>query len=202
LAGHGGPRPASDGRPYTVGYFARICPEKGLHTLAEAFRLLRQTPRAPLCRLRVSGWLGENQRPYLRGIEQRLKEAGLADDFEHVESPDHASKVRFLQTLDVLSVPTSYREPKGLYVLEALANGVPAVQPRHGSFPELIEATGGGLLVNPEDPEDLARSLRQLMENVAHRDELGRKGKEAVHQRFHAARMAQETVEVYQDHVR
>jgi glycosyltransferase involved in cell wall biosynthesis len=57
-------------------------------------------------------------------------------------------------------VPTSYREPKGLYVLEALANGVPVVQPKHGSFPELIEATGGGLLVNPEDPQDHARSLR------------------------------------------
>jgi glycosyltransferase involved in cell wall biosynthesis len=201
LAGHGGPRPANDGRPCTVGYFARICPEKGLHTLAEAFRILRQTPGAPSCRLRVSGWLGENYRSYLEGIQRRLKDAGLAQDFEYVKSPDHASKVRFLQSLDVLSVPTRYREPKGLYVLEALANGVPVVQPRHGSFPELIKATGGGLLVNPEDAEDLARSLRQLLENLVHREELGRKGKEAVQQRFHAARMAQETVAVYQNHL-
>jgi len=201
LAGHGGPRPPSNGRPPTVGYFARICPEKGLHTLAEAYRILRQTPGAPPYQLRVSGWLGENQRPYLHGIQQRLKEAGLAEDFEHIEAPDHASKVHFLQSLDVLSVPTSYREPKGLYVLEALANAVPVVQPRHGSFPELIEATGGGLLVNPEDPEDLARSLRQLLDNLTHREELGRKGKEAVHQRFHAARMAQETVAIYQEYL-
>ena len=34
--------PARDGAPLTVGYFARICPEKGLHLLAEAFRLLKQ----------------------------------------------------------------------------------------------------------------------------------------------------------------
>jgi glycosyltransferase involved in cell wall biosynthesis len=201
LAGHGGARPTRDGRPSTLGYFARICPEKGLHTLAEAFRLLRQTPGAPSCRLRVSGWLGENQRAYLHGIQQRLAGAGLAQDFEYLDAPDHASKVHFLQSLDVLSVPTSYREPKGLYVLEALANSVPVVQPRHGSFPELIEATGGGLLVNPEDPEDLACSLRVLLENVAHREELGRKGKEAVYQRFHAARMAQETVAIYQKHL-
>jgi glycosyltransferase involved in cell wall biosynthesis len=201
LAGHGGPRPARDGSPPTLGYFARICPEKGLHTLAEAFRILRQTPGAPPCRLRASGWLGENQRAYLQGIQQRLADAGLAQDFEHVDAPDHASKVDFLQSLDVLSVPTTYREPKGLYVLEALANAVPVVQPRHGSFPELIEATGGGLLVNPEDPDDLARSLRQLLENLAHREELGRKGKEAVHQRFHATRMAEETVATYQDYL-
>jgi glycosyltransferase involved in cell wall biosynthesis len=201
LAGHGGPRPARDGRPPTLGYFARICPEKGLHTLAEAFRILRQTPGAPSCRLRAAGWLGENQRSYLQGIQQRLADAGLSQDFEHIDAPDHASKVRFLQSLDVLSVPTSYREPKGLYILEALANGVPVVQPRHGSFPELIEATGGGLLVNPEDPEDLAQSLHQLFENLAHREELGRKGKEAVHQRFHAARMAEETAAIYRQYV-
>jgi glycosyltransferase involved in cell wall biosynthesis len=201
LQGHGGSRPAENGRPFTVGYFARICPEKGFHVVAEAFRLLRQTPGTPPCRLRVSGWLGDNNRAYFDGIRKQLAVAGLAGDFEHVESPDHPGKVRFLQSLDVLSVPTVYREPKGLYVLEALANGVPVVQPRHGSFPELIEATGGGLLVTPEDPADLARALRQLMDNPGHRAELGRKGQDAVFDRFHADRMAQETADVYSRYV-
>src|SRR5204863_4022784 len=113
--------------------------------------------------------LGDNNRAYFEDIRRRLTDAGLSEHFEHVDSPDHASKVRFMQSIDVLSVPTTYREPKGLYVLEALANGVPVVQPRHGAFPELIEATGGGLLVNPDDPEDLARGLRPLLENPAHR---------------------------------
>ena len=117
--------------------------------LVDAFLRLRRIGGAPSCLLRVSGWLGENNRAYYNEQQRRIEEAGLADSFEHVESPDHASKVRFLQSLDVLSVPTTYREPKGLYVLEALANGVPVVQPRHGSFPELIEATQGGLLVEP-----------------------------------------------------
>jgi glycosyltransferase involved in cell wall biosynthesis len=201
LQGHGGPRPSAEGRPFTIGYFARICPEKGLHVLAEAFCLLRAIPGVPPCRLRVSGWLGENNRPYLDGIRQMLTNAGLASDFEFVESPDHQGKVRFLQSLDVLSVPTVYREPKGLYVLEALANGVPVVQPRHGSFPELIEATGGGLLVNPEDPADLARGLGRLLDNPAHREELGKKGQAAVFDRFHADRMARETAEVYSRYV-
>jgi glycosyltransferase involved in cell wall biosynthesis len=197
LAGHGGPR-APGGSPHTIGYFARICPEKGLHLLAEAFRILRQTPGVPASRLRVSGWLGENNRPYFEEIRGKITAWGLADDFVYVESPDHAGKVRFLQGLDVLSVPTTYREPKGLYVLEALANGVPVVQPRHGSFPELIEATGGGLLVNPEDPADLARGLRQLLEDAALRDELGRRGREAVHRDFHAGRMAEKSLAVFQ----
>ena len=201
LAGHGAPRPREP-RPFTIGYFARICPEKGLHVLAEAFHLLRQTPGTEGCRLHISGWLGANNRAYFEDIQQKLKQRGLDDHFLHVESPDHESKVRFLQGIDVLSVPTTYREPKGLYVLEALANGVPVVQPHHGSFPELVEATGGGLLVKPEDPHDLARALRQLFDNPVHREELGRKGKEAVHARFHADRMAAETVAIYGQYVR
>lgn len=207
LAGHGGPRPPLDpppngggtreGRPFTIGYFARICPEKGLHVLTEAFHRFKQTPGTEQCRLHVSGWLGGNHHDYFADVRQKLKQRGLEEHFLHVESPDHESKVRFFHSIDVLSVPTTYREPKGLYVLEALANGVPVVQPRHGSFPELVEATGGGLLVQPDDPHDLARALRQLFDNPAHRDELGRKGKEAVHARFHAERMASETAAIY-----
>jgi glycosyltransferase involved in cell wall biosynthesis len=201
LKGHGGTRPARDGVAFTIGYFARICPEKGLHTLVEAFRLLKQTPGLPPCRLRISGWLGENNRAYFEDLQRKLRDGGLADQVDHVPAPDHAGKVKFMHEIDVLSVPTSYREPKGLYVLEALANGVPVVQPRHGSFPELVEATGGGLLVNPKDPADLARGLRRLLEDPQQREELGRRGRDAVWQRFTAEAMARTTAAVYGKYV-
>ena len=194
-----GPSPAKQRegseRP-VIGYFARIAPEKGLHLLADAFILLRKSPGAPAARLRFSGWLGNHNKPYLAGIRQKLADAGLAADVEHVVSPTHADKVRFLQSIDVLSVPAPYREPKGLYVLEALAHGVPVVQPRHGSFPELIEMTGGGLLATPDDPADLANALRRLLDDPALRRELGDKGKAAVNERFTAERMARDTIEV------
>ena len=99
-----------------------------------------------------AGWARTNGLTWTKIRQAQLKEADLGDHFEHIDCPDHASKVRFLHGIDVLSVPTTYREPKGLYVLEALANGVPVVQPRHGSFPELIEATGGGIARQPRRP--------------------------------------------------
>lgn len=200
LKGHGG-QMGRDGRPFTIGYFARVCPEKGLHVLAEAFSLLRQQPGVPPCRLRVSGWLGENNRRYFDDIRNTLEAKGLANDFEYMECPDHASKVRFLQSLDVLSVPTTYREPKGLYVLEAWANGVPVVQPRHGSFPELIEMTQAGYLVEPENPADLARTLERLVKQPKELREMGAKGKAAVEQFFTAERMARETVEMFRKYL-
>src|SRR5581483_2527875 len=98
--------------------------------------------------------------------------------------------VSFLQTLDVLSVPTTYHEPKGLYVLEALANGVPVAQPRHGSFPELVEMTGGGVLVEPGNADELAVAWRRLLEDRAQAEEMGRRGQGVVRERFHAPRMA------------
>lgn len=197
LQGHGLARPERRGTPFTVGYFARICPEKGLHNLVEAFIRLRQEPGSPRAQLRVSGWLGANNREFFDDQKARLEGAGLLDDFAHVESPDHASKVRFMQEIDVLSVPTVYREPKGLYVLEALANGVPVVQPRHGSFPELIEATGGGLLVAPDNAEALAGALAQMRDDHAEREKLGQRGKQAVFERFHARAMAEATLAVF-----
>jgi glycosyltransferase involved in cell wall biosynthesis len=204
LAGHGRANGGADSPrgPFTIGYFARICPEKGLHVLADAVLRLAKEPNLPPWRLRISGWLGKNDEAYFADVRKRFVEAGHGDRVEHVPCPDHASKVRFLQELDVLSVPTTYREPKGLYVLEALANGVPVVQPRHGSFPELIDATGGGLLVNPDDPHDLAHHLLRLMRDAGLRGDLARKGSAAVRERFHAERMAHETVEVYQKYVR
>ena len=64
-------------------------------------------------------------------------------------------KIDFLRNLDVLCVPATYDEPKGIFLLEAMANGVPVVQPRRGAFPEILEKTGGGILVEPDDPASL-----------------------------------------------
>ena len=150
---------------FIVGYLARVAPEKGLRTLAEALAKIRAEagPDTPRIRLRVAGWLSPEHQPFLSAVENQMHAAGLGDDFEYVGEVDRQQKVDFLRSLDVLSVPTSYSAPKGLYVLEALACGVPVVQPRIGVFPELIDATGGGLLHEPENAADLAKNLRKLL---------------------------------------
>jgi glycosyltransferase involved in cell wall biosynthesis len=122
----------------------------------------------------------------------------LGEAFKYVGSPpDHRGKVEFLQSLDVLSVPTVYREPKGLYVLEAMANGIPVVQPRHGSFPEMIEATGGGLLVSPDDPANLANGLRALLHDSQLRQRLGAAGHAGVRRHFNLDLMAERSLEIF-----
>jgi glycosyltransferase involved in cell wall biosynthesis len=179
---------------------ARIAQEKGLHLLVEAVHLLRsrRKPGDPRCRLRVAGWLGDEVRHYLDTVQALAQAKGLGEDFEYLGTIDREQKLQFLQTLDVLSVPVSYRAPKGAYVLEALACGVPVVQPRIGVFPELIEATGGGLLFQPGNADDLALALGTLMADRATARKKGADARKAVHEKFHSRRTAQETVAVYQ----
>ena len=93
-----------------------------------------------------------------------------------------------LAQLHLLSVPTVYRDPKGLYVLESLAAGVPVVQPNHGAFPELLAATGGGRLVPPQHPEALAAALHELLLDHPTRRQMAAAGRTAVHERFNARR--------------
>jgi glycosyltransferase involved in cell wall biosynthesis len=129
------PRPPRD--RFTLGFFARIAPEKGLHNLAEAYRVLRTEKGLPPSRLMAAGYLPPEHKPYLERISESLRAAGLSDEFVYRGAVDRAKKVQFFHEIDVLSVPSPYREPKGLYLLEAMACGVPVVQPDHGAFPEI-----------------------------------------------------------------
>jgi len=67
----------TNGRPLVIGYFARICPEKGFQNVIDAFIELRKSPGSPEYKLRASGWLGENNRPFFQEQSAKLKLAGL-----------------------------------------------------------------------------------------------------------------------------
>jgi len=186
------------GGQVTVGFLGRICPDKGLHQLAEAFCLLSQDRGLGPLELRAAGYMADSDRPYLAEIEAGLAGRGLGDRFRYLGALDRAGKIAFLQSLDVMCLPTVYQESKGLPVLEAWANGVPVVVPAHGAFPEMIEDTGGGLLFAPHDVTSLAEALKQLIEDPRLAAECGRRAQEAVHQRYHADLMAQRTIALYE----
>ncbi|HXD30514.1 MAG TPA: glycosyltransferase family 4 protein [Pyrinomonadaceae bacterium] len=187
-------------QPFTVGYFARIAPEKGLHNLVEAYKLMRQ--EVPEARLEVAGYIAPEFQTYLRDCERVLATAGLGAEFHYHGALDRDQKIAFLKTIDVLSVPTTYAEPKGLFLLEAMACGVPVVQPRHGAFPEIIEKTGGGLLVDAESPIKLAEGLAKLYREPELAKSLGSSGYERVREFYSVGRMADRALEVYESMTR
>jgi glycosyltransferase involved in cell wall biosynthesis len=187
------------GGAFTVGFFGRVAPEKGLHVLADAYRIFREREGAGASRLEVGGYLAPEHRDYLRGVERRMQGWGFAAEFNYRGAPGRAAKIEFLRGLDAFSLPATYDEPKGLSLIEAMACGVPAVVPRRGAFTELVGRTGGGLLVEPDDARALAAGLDSLRRDRALADELGRAGAAGVREHYTVARMADRALEVYGD---
>ena len=186
-----------DRNPFTIGYFARVVPEKGLHNLAEAYRIMRQERGLPPSRLLAAGYIGADQRSYLEGIERNLSSHGLASEFHYAGAVDRTTKAQFLQSLDVLSVPSAYHEPKGLYLLEAMACGVPVVQPNHGAFPEILRKTGGGVLCASERPPDVADALMEVWRDPARAAQLGTRGADGVRNVYTIGHMTDAMLQVY-----
>ncbi len=188
----------ADSSSVTIGYLARLCPEKGLHLLCDAFDQLRRLPGGDRYKLKIAGYLGSRDQPYVNEQLERLSPWIAEGSAECLGEVDRNQKLALLRDIDILSVPTVYQEPKGLFVLEAWAASKPVVQPNHGAFPELIENSGGGLLFEPNDSEALATTIRNLGENRFQRLELGRQGRRAVEQIYNDKAMARRTVAVYE----
>jgi len=191
------PKEDRAGGPFTVGFLARISPEKGLHVLAEAYKLLRQSGQLTEARLEAAGYMAPDAKPYLDQIRARLTEAGLGSEFNYRGVVDREHKINFLRQLDVMSVPATYDEPKGVSLLEAMACGIPVVQPRRGAFTEIVQHTSGGLLVNSDDPESLANGILTVYRDRNLARELSANGVRGVREHYSAARMADRALEAY-----
>ena len=181
-------------RAPVLGYLARMCKEKGLETLVEAFILLKRRGNVPRLKLHIGGSCGPGDELFVKSLRKRLAEAGYIGETAFFPNLSRAEKLDFLGALSVFSVPANYGESFGLYLLEAQAAGVPVVQPRTAAFPEIIEATGGGVLCEPGDPKLLADAVEQLLLNPQPARALGETGRMAVFEKFSIEAMAKQTL--------
>ena len=188
-------RSTSVNKSKRIGYLARLTPEKGLHVLVDAFIALRQ--RREDVELAVAGWVGTEHKAFADEQFAKLSDAGLQDVFSYAGTVNRDEKIEFLQGLDVFSVPTTYREPKGRFALEAMAAGVPVVLPSHGAFPELINESQCGQLMRPNDPDHLTQILDKLLGDEELCQQLGSAGRKTIIESRNADSMALQTLELY-----
>lgn len=181
-----------------LGYLARMCPPKGLETLVEAYILLRKSESLKNLQLCVAGARTAADEPFVARLQARLRAEGISgEDTQFFPNISRPEKIEFLRGLSALSVPATYGESFGLYVIEALAAGVPVVQPRHAVFPELLARTGGGVLCEPDDPRSLADALQDLLCNPERARALGQEGRRNVFEKFGVEKMALSTLHVF-----
>ena len=186
----------------TIGYLARVCPEKGLDQLVDAALLLRQRPGFEDVRRNAAGYLGKSSHAWYAELERRIAGGPLAKGYTYRGEVDQGGKLALIDSADVLAVPTRYAESKGIYVIESLARGKPVVLPHHGAFPELVGLTGGGVTHPPGDARALADALAELLNDPGRRARLGRDGHAVVRERFLDTHMAAGMLDVYRGAMR
>jgi len=176
--------------PPTLGYLARLCEDKGLPRLVDAYLRLAADGRHPTLRLHLAGAATAADKPLIEAMLRKLYDAGLERRVTVETNITRPRKAELLRSLSVLSVPAEYGESFGLYLLEAWACGVPVVQPETAAFPELVEATGGGVLVPPGDTDALASGIASVLDDEPGRQAMGRAGCKAVRTRYTSDHMA------------
>ncbi len=177
------PAEAPPARP-TIGFLSRMCPERGLDTLVEAFIMLKQKPELKDCRLQISGGKNQADEPFVRDMQIKLETAGVAGDVVFMPEFLGEGRRQWLTGLSVMCVPEKEEAAYGLFALEAKAAGVPVVVPRIGIFPEMIELTGGGVLVEFNSPRFFAEVLSQMLLDPQSTHNLGKKGRRGIEEHF------------------
>jgi glycosyltransferase involved in cell wall biosynthesis len=189
-----------DGGPAvpTIGFLSRTCPDRGLERLVDAFILLKRNERLRPAKLRICGGKMTCDEPFVERLRGKLGAAGVLADVDFLPTFDRGSKLEFLRSLSVLSVPEDKPVAYGLYVFEALAMGVPVVEPAIGCFPETLAMTGGGVLYEPNTPEKLAEALEPLLLDPQAARRLGAEGRAGVARAFEIGRTAEQMLGIYE----
>ena len=183
--------------PPTIGFLARLNEAQGFGNLVDAFIQLKREPAFGNLRLRATGGCTAADRPFVEAVRAKLRKCGFENSVDFLSGFQRTQRTGFLRSLSVLSVPVPQGEAFGVQLIEAMACGVPVVQPSVGAYPEIIEATGGGVLYDPDKPDGLVEALGSLLLNPDNARTLGQRGRAAVLERFSINRVAQDMVKVY-----
>ena len=191
---------AENGSPEypTIGYLARMCREKGLEVLVDGFIKLRKDLGREGVRLKIAGAMTAGDLPLVKELKARILKHGLDDDVEWLPNLSRDAKISFLKSLTLFSVPVTYPEAFGLYVLEAIACGVPVVQPDMASFPEIVEMTGGGLCVAHNNPKEFAEAWDSLLSDPQRLEAMKQQGRNKLESHFSAPQMSKHFLELTQ----
>ncbi|MFH1943854.1 MAG: glycosyltransferase family 4 protein [bacterium] len=185
--------------PPAIGFLCRMSEYYGLGILVDAYLALRQDSQFKNLRLHLTGGYSKDDKPFVNRMLKKLAAHRCSEEVTIFEKFDKKSRVQFLKSLTLLSVPVPHGEAFGAYQVEALAAGVPIVEPNIGVYPEFVEITGGGIVYEPNDSEHLAEALSSLLKDHSRVCRIGEQGRKSVMERFSIHTMADNIITIYRD---
>jgi glycosyltransferase involved in cell wall biosynthesis len=198
-------------------FVGRICPDKGVHVLVEAFA--RIVERFPDAELAIVGPILQNLKafsvnvssePAVRDLERwyrrpyvpqlmELMPAAIRDRVRITGEVSRSELLAYYSAADLLVMPSIYAEGFGMPIVEAAAVGIPTVATRRGGMPEVVADGKTGLLVEPGNVNALASSIFRLLNNPAERLEMGIAARLRTVNQFTWNHIAQSLLCVYRD---
>ncbi len=188
-------------KPRTIGYLSRMCHENGMDILVDAFIILKAQPGHDDVRLLLTGGHTADDKQFIKSQKRKIAQAGLSAWVEYIDDFDQSKRNEFFSRVSVLSVPVRGGEAFGIYLTEAMAAGIPIVQPALGAFPEIVEESGGGLTFADNDPQHLAIALEQMFSDTTLLSELSDKARKSIVEGFNIHGLAGKMTEIYEDAV-
>lgn len=180
-----------------IGYVSRICHENGFHILVDAFILLKKNPGYKNLKLMVTGGMTHDDRSFLNDQIKKLKLAKIENEMQIFPDFTFDSLKKFFGKVTLISVPVLHGEAFGLYLLEAMASGVPVVQPALGAFPEIISSSGGGITYQPNDPANLAGAISGLLNDPVQLGRLQTATRKGVEELFNTNKLINDMISTY-----
>lgn len=180
---------STEGVPLRIGLVGRLAPEKGVDIfLRAAALLLKEHPRLLFT---VAG-----EGPERPSLESLLQELDLSQNVRL--AGNQKDMLEFYAGLDIL-VSASRQEGLPIALLEGTASGLPVVATRVGAVDAIVVPEVTGLLVAPDSPDALAMALARLVGSPEQRAAFGLAGQRRTAEKFSAARMAEEYLDVYRE---
>lgn len=193
--------PVSDKKQRNIGFVSRMCKENGLDILVDAFIHLKKDKAFADVKLILTGGSTGDDSKYLKKIRRKIRIHGLHKQLEFHDNFEEEGLRDFFRKVSLISVPVRNGEAFGIYLLEAMASGIPVVQPALGAFPEIVSLSGGGKTYEPNGPLILASELKNLLSHPEILDELSYAARKGVEEVFHLNRQVSKMVEVYRESV-
>lgn len=187
----------SEDKPRNIGFISRMCYENGLDILVDAFIKIKKQPEYEDVKLILTGGQTGDDKPFLKRIKKRFKENGLLASVDYHKSFEDEGRQHFFAKTSIISVPVRNGEAFGIYIAEAMASGIPVVQPALGAFPEIIGQTGGGIIYEKNTPENLASSLKALLDDPSGLRQLSTDAVQGANKHLDIHQLAKELIEVY-----
>ncbi|MCC7208165.1 MAG: glycosyltransferase family 4 protein [Anaerolineae bacterium] len=185
--------------PLLVASVATLTPKKGVYQLLNAWEAVHK--HEPHARLRFYGRdTPDGDHSTAEVLRRRCNELNIADSVEIVGPVPYHLVCRVFQESGILVFP-SYVEAHPRAWLEGMATGAPVIGSNRGPGPEVIEHGRTGLIVDPDDTEELSNAILDLLRAPDKATQLGVAARSSMIARYSIDAILQQNVDFYIDHI-